>query len=47
MKAQLENKKDALLDEKPKTLWNESIKRLKRDKLAILGGFIILIMRNK
>ncbi|MFN8674667.1 MAG: ABC transporter permease [Candidatus Sericytochromatia bacterium] len=44
MKAQLENKKDALLDEKPKTLWNESIKRLKRDKLAILGGFIILIM---
>lgn len=33
-----------ILDHKPKTLWSESYKRFKRDKLAILGGVIILIM---
>lgn len=33
-----------ILDHKPKTLWGESLKRFKRDKLAILGGIIIVIM---
>lgn len=30
------------LDDKPKTLWSEAWKRLKRDKIAILGGIIII-----
>lgn len=30
------------LDEKPKTLWSEAWKRLKRDKIAIMGGIIII-----
>ncbi|MFN4152424.1 MAG: ABC transporter permease [Candidatus Sericytochromatia bacterium] len=33
-----------LADEKPKTLWSEAFKRFKRDKLAIVGAFIILLM---
>ncbi|MFN8577685.1 MAG: ABC transporter permease [Candidatus Sericytochromatia bacterium] len=37
--------KDKSLDNsKPKTLWSEAFKRFKRDKLAILGGIIILLM---
>lgn len=36
--------KDPTLDEKPKTLWSEAFKRFKRDKLAILGAFIIAFM---
>ncbi len=38
------NKDNSLDDSKPKTLWSESLKRFKRDKVAILGGIIILLM---
>lgn len=32
------------VDEKPKTLWSEALKRFKRDKLAIIGAVIIFLM---
>jgi ABC-type dipeptide/oligopeptide/nickel transport system permease subunit len=35
---------DKRLADKPKTLWSEAFKRFKRDKLAIAGGLIILLM---
>jgi peptide/nickel transport system permease protein len=45
MKNLLEKQSEEQLPEsKPKTLWNEAFKRLKRDKLAMLGGSIIIIM---
>lgn len=37
-------KEKSLDNTKPKTLWSESLKRLKRDKIAILGGVIIVLM---
>lgn len=46
---QAESKKDNVKDKsldntKPKTLWNEAFKRLKRDKLAMFGGVLIILM---
>jgi ABC-type dipeptide/oligopeptide/nickel transport system permease subunit len=39
-----EEKNDSILSHKPKTIWSESWKRLKKDRLALLGGSIIIIM---
>ncbi|GIW22189.1 MAG: hypothetical protein KatS3mg068_1196 [Candidatus Sericytochromatia bacterium] len=44
MNSVTEEKNDSILSHKPKTIWSESWKRLKKDNLAILGGSIIILM---
>ena len=44
MSVGLDKKTDSMLDEKPKTLWSEAWKRLKRDSLAMFGGGIIIFI---
>jgi peptide/nickel transport system permease protein len=44
LEKQSEEQNDKFSEAKPKTLWSEAFKRLKRDKLAMLGGAIIFIL---
>lgn len=44
LEKQSEEQNNKFSDSKPKTLWSEAFKRLKRDSLAMVGGAIIIML---